>query len=488
MISLYKIRYTDLKKHPCQLVFGYLFIPVCLITFFLPASIIHAAIKRNDDDYYYMVRTSMQNNQHQHFLNLKNNKPFNDFIANDLINSVIISDNIIYGKKLREFIKNETNVKLDYYLDEKEVNITNYENLIIYKEKEGNNFFNLKIKDKSKLNFNISNIKKISEIKKVLNYIKNSIFAKNENSHRITNLECLIMKYLASQNNLYSFPNISVNSDFKSFRDEYEDDENNEASDIIIGLVISLEMTLLSYYLTERMIEEKEKKLNDFLERQGISKKKYSLSWFVTYSLLSLAPFIGFMCFGGYFFVYRYYLFLANLVLYMFDIYSVMYFLYTIIPSLKKGSIIIKIFNFASTLLGAAASLPETKRGIKIVFCMIPNINIYYTVSVMYQISKGKYLRDTNLKTKVKRLSYIETLIFFVAEFIFYNGATLIINSYKRSGLNFCLYLKSFCCKISANNLIENRENLIEENEASNLSNYECHHQNLSIIEQQKKK
>ena len=111
----------------------------------------------------------------------------------------------------------------------------------------------------------------------------------------------------------------------------------------------------------------------------------------MTYCLLSIVPFIGFMCFGGYFFVYRYYLFLINLILYMFDVYSVMYFLYSLIPSLKKGSIIIKIFNFASTLLGAAASLPKTKRGVKIAFCMIPNINIYYTISVMYQISKYKY-------------------------------------------------------------------------------------------------
>ena len=54
-------------------------------------------------------------------------------------------------------------------------------------------------------------------------------------------------------------------------------------------------MTLLSYYFTERMIEEKEKKLHDFLERQGISKNQYIMSWFVTYLILSILPFISFL-------------------------------------------------------------------------------------------------------------------------------------------------------------------------------------------------
>ena len=136
MIPLFKIRYTDLKKHPLNLVLGYSFIPVCLITFFFPASIIHAISERNSNKYYSILRSDIQNNQYHYSLNPKNNRAFNDFITNDLNNSAIIVDNIINGKKLREFIKNKTNVNLNYYLDENEVNISNYENLIITKKKK----------------------------------------------------------------------------------------------------------------------------------------------------------------------------------------------------------------------------------------------------------------------------------------------------------------------------------------------------------------
>jgi hypothetical protein len=51
------------------------------------------------------------------------------------------------------------------------------------------------------------------------------------------------------------------------------------------------------------MIDEKEKKLHDFLERQGISKKKYIMSWFVTYSILSILPFLSFLSVCGFSFL-----------------------------------------------------------------------------------------------------------------------------------------------------------------------------------------
>ena len=479
MITLYKIRYTYLKKNPASFVLGYLFIPICLITFFLPASIINAIIERNRDDYYYTIR---QNNQYTNFFNPNNNGLFNDFISRDLTNSVIIVNNITNGKKLSEFIKNETNINLNYYLEENEKNLKNYENFIIYTENEGEINFDLKIQEKSRFNFNIFNIFKINEFKNVFNYIY-SFILKNKNSDTMSNFQSLIDKYLSSENNLDYFSNITENSEIKSFKKKYN---TGSKGDIYIGFVISLEMTLLSYYLTERMIEEKEKKLNDFLERQGISKRKYSLSWFVTYSLLGILPFVAFMCFGGFFFVWRYHFFLIDLILYMLSIYSVMYFFFTIISSLKKGSTIIKVFNFASTLLGAALSLPKTKRAVKIIFFLIPNINIYYTTGVFYSISDSKYKHYTNLATKIKYISYLETTIFFVVELIFYNCISLFIQSYKKSGLSFCLYLKSFFCKASRNRNYLN-EQLIEGNENNNLIEYETHHQNLSIIEQQKK-
>ena len=483
MITLYKIRYTYLKKNPASFVLGYLFIPIILITFFLPASIIYAIIQRNKPSYYSMIKPK---NHYSNYLN-PNNGYLQDF-KNDLTNSAIIVNNITNGKKLSEFIKSQTNINLNYYLEENAINLKNYENLIIYTENDRKINFDLKIQDKPEFNFKIFNCFKICEFKNAFNYIY-SFISKNKYYSPMANFQSLITKYLSSEKNIDYFTNITENSEIKIFgslgrSDKYK---NNATGDIYIGFIISLEMTLLSYYLTERMIEEKEKKLNDFLERQGISKSKYKLSWFVTYSLLGIIPFIAFMCFGGFFFIWRYHFFLINLVLYMLSVYSVMYFFFTIIPSLKKGSTIIKVFNFASTLLGAALSLRKTKRTVKIIFCFIPNINIYYTVSVFYRISDWKYKHYTNLLTRIKYISYLETTIFYVVELILYNCISLFIQSYKQSGLSFCLFIRSFFCKVSRNRQFQLNEPLTAGNEIGYSGEYETFHQNLSIIEQQKK-
>ena len=289
-------------------------------------------------------------------------------------------------------------------------------------------------------------------------------------------------------NDLDDVPNTVGGSEYKSFNSLKKENFKRQATeDIFIGLVISLEMSILSFYLTERIRDEKELKLIDLLERQGISKIKYILSWVITFFLFTIAPIIGFMCFGGNFFVFRYQYFLINLFLYILSVYSVIIFFLTIIPSLKKGTITINIFNFITVILGASLSAPRTKRFVKLIFCMFPNINIYYTVGVMYIISDGYQQKRTNLNTWVKYISFKESLIFFIVQIIFYNSVSIIIYLYKKLGFKFFLYLRSLCCRNSRNINIESDEHLIEDSVNNNLLNYEVHHQDLTIIEQQNK-
>ena len=141
----------------------------------------------------------------------------------------------------------------------------------------------------------------------------------------------------------------------------------------------------------------------------------------------------------------------------MLSIYSVIYFFYTTISSLKKGSIIIKIYNFVSTILGFVISLPfnraeESAKLIKIFLFLFPQINIYNTSNLLifaydYRSFKYKYL----IEEKLKGITYLECTIFFIAEIIFYSLTALFIQSYKNSGLSFCQYLKSFFTKVSRN-------------------------------------
>ena len=371
MLTLCKIRYMYIRKNLFILAI-YLIIPIIAIIFYLPASIINSKKERKKD---YSMISNIQHNQYNNFLN-------KDFISNDLNNSAIIVNKIENGKKLSEFIKNKTNIKLNYYLEENELNITNYQNFI---EKEGKSNFYLKIKEKT----NFFNIHKIRELKKISNYIY-SFFSYNEDSDIKVYLQSLIGEYLENENIINFAPNITINPEFKSFNslDNKKSISKQTTDDIFIGVVISLEMSFLIHFLTERITEEKEKKLKDLLERLGISKKKYILSWLVTISLFSIEPLVAFMCFGGYYFVYRYPFFLINLILYMLSTYSFICFILVIISSLKIGTTIIKIFNFTTIFLGAALSIPKIGRIVKIIFFIIPNVNIYYTVGVLFTISK----------------------------------------------------------------------------------------------------
>ena len=464
MIPLCKIRYTFLKTHPCSLVLGYLFIPVVLIIIFLPVCIIRSIYVRGQRRY---GDANIQSNQYK------------DFLSNSLSKTAIIVNDIKNGEKLTKFIKQETNIQLNYFIEKSILNSKNYDNFIIYNEKDGKNDFDFKIKEKYSNFLKNFDIKKVKDIFKNLKHLK----CKHEN---LAHFHSLIGKYLASENIIRNSNNITQKLDLKKFDSLNESEGDDEIYDIIIAFVISFEMTLLSFNLTERMVEEREKHLNDFLERQGISKKRYALSWFVTYCILSLLPFISFLCFCGSFMIFQYFFLFINLVLFMLCIFSVMNFFNSIISTLKKGSTIIKLFNFASTIIGCSISVPGGQRNIKLIFGIIPHVNIYYTITTMYTISDSYDFELELFTRKIKGISYLESLMFFCIQLIFYNGLSFFIQSYKSSGLNFCLYLKSFCCNVSRNVNNDINEPLVNDN-TNNILNYEIHHQNLSLIEQQKR-
>ena len=170
-------------------ILAFLVIPIMALVYFVPASITKSKDERRK--HYYLVFNA-QDKQNNNSFNPNNNELFEDFISNDLNNSAIIVNKIENGKKLSEFIKNKTNIKLNYYIGENELNLTNYENFIIYIEKEGKSNFYLKIKDKSMVNLNF-------EFKNIFNYIS-SFFSHNKNYGAVTIFQSLIFKYLENEN------------------------------------------------------------------------------------------------------------------------------------------------------------------------------------------------------------------------------------------------------------------------------------------------
>ena len=473
MISLFKIRYTYLKRHGCGLVLGYILLPATIIIIFLPISIIMGLMNINRRRYSSYGTFISEDNHISNSLYKSDKYSFEDFIANNLENAAILSNLKENGRKLSNFIKNETNIKLDYYTDENELIKNKYTNIIIYNQNDGRNEFQLKIIDKfNNYLFNFNGIYKY--LKSKFNIKTNEIKEK---------FEFLIKKFTSSEK-IDDFSNITIlNAKLGSRRDR-------DYSSTLLGIYLSFEMTLLSYFFTVRMIDEKEKKLHDFLERQGISKKKYIMSWFVTYSILSILPFVSFLCVCGISFLDFFFIGLIDLILYMFSIYSVIYFFYITISSLKKGSIIIKIFNFVSSAAGYGLSITigtNSNRMLKLLLFLIPQINIYNGANLLILAwDNGKY--SELFTEQLKGITYIESVLFFIAEIIFYSCLALFIQSYKKSGLNFCLYLKSFFTYVSRNvDIIQQPLINGQDYEGSNILNYEIHYEELSLLNKQKK-
>ncbi len=253
-----------------------------------------------------------------------------------------------------------------------------------------------------------------------------------------------------------------------------------------LSFVIALQFSLIAYNFNLRMIDEKENKLNILLERQGISKFKYNSSWLITYYSLFSLSIVAFIIFLISYVNFHYSLVIINIIVFSFSIYCVCIFFTTCIKSTKEGATAIKFYNFGSILLGFVIVLPKTSKFTKIVFCFIPQINIYSSLNTIFNLNNFENLTWDLLKIKAAKMSMVEILIMYIVEIIFYLGLSIFIQSFSDSGLNFIQYLTSFFKKVSRK--IESTENnslIINDDEKIS---FETHHQELSPINQELKK
>ena len=250
-----------------------------------------------------------------------------------------------------------------------------------------------------------------------------------------------------------------------------------------ISFILTLQFSLIAYNVNMRMIDEKESKLNILLERQGISKFTYMLSWLFTFLAVFIFSIIAFIFLILGQSTGHIYLFIINLVLFSLSLYSVSVFFTTCIKTTKTGATAIKFYNFGSLFLGFAIVLPKASKGVKVFFEFIPQINFFINYWVTYCLGNFEKLTGDLVVLKTAKMSYIESIIMFVVEIIFYLGLAVIVQSYKDSGLPFMLYVKSFFKKVSRNEDI----NFVKREEINlNIDKYEKQFQELSELNKQK--
>jgi len=219
----------------------------------------------------------------------------------------------------------------------------------------------------------------------------------------------------------------------------------------LLCFIFVLQFSIVNFNINMRMIDEKEAKLDLFLERQGISHTKYMLSWFFVHLILFIATMVAFSVMAAQQSNGHAYLFIINIILFTLSLFSVSVLFTTCCKTVKNGSTAIKFYHFGSIFLGFAIVLPKTVKFSKIFFAFIPQINFYMSYYSTMCLGNFDKLSGDLLSLRAAKMSYIETLIMFFVEIIFNLLIAFIVHSYRRSGLSFCLYLKSCCVNVSRN-------------------------------------
>ena len=208
---------------------------------------------------------------------------------------------------------------------------------------------------------------------------------------------------------------------------------SNESILINICYYIAIQFSLTAYFFNMRMIDEKEKKLTSLLERQGITKKQYLLSWFLSYLLLAIIPTIIFIiCYIGYIFSH-FFLFLLVYILFLLNLFSFIYLFYISISTSKTASIVLKIIYFTPAFLGIIFIYPIFPKIGKILFSLFPFVNLYLSINSINKLVFFNKLSWEKIWLKANGMSFMENLILNLFDIFIYLFLAIFIDKYKHS-------------------------------------------------------
>ena len=491
MLSLINIRIKYLIRNPCLLFWTYLFLPGIILFIIIKGGF----NKETKQNYIIQLKNSPIESGEDYFFNQidsKNNRTIKrnyNSIKNYLYKTSILVNDEIDCIKIQNIIEEEINMKINcsYY----ENNFTSQTTHIIKFEKKNNNYKIIlnerKIDDSTSLLFSKSDLDqdKIIDVFYVNKEIYNGNKFNTEKFEKFWELQSFLAKILIN------LKNIKVNADFKMnlgltpYPDHYRFiDDNGYYIYSFLSFIIALQFSLIGYNFNIRMIDEKENKLNILLERQGISKFKYNVSWLITFYALFLFSIIVFTILLLNSIIFHSFLVIINMIFFSFCIYSVCIFFSITIKTTKDGATAVKFFNFGSILLGFVIVLPKTSKFTKIIFAFIPQINLYLCICSIFNLNNFENLTWDRLWLKAAKMSYMETIIMYIVDMAFYLGLSFFIQSFRDSGLDLYPFIKSFFTKIARN--AEQISSLSIEKDNVKEKHFEIYHQELSDINKRK--
>ena len=477
MKSLLKIRIKFFFRNKCMLIWTYLLIPIIAFIF----SIINLCINRRIILQYQKQDEIRAYNLEQDYLfyYYKNY----DFIYWALYDSVFLVNNETDYDSLPEFIFNQTGINASCYMNKKDINEDysflfelineNGKYRVKYVQKYNSSFLSLNPEDfyKSTDIFYISVLYSYYDY----NYYNYKFFL---------DIQSFFAKYLIyKEKNMYPEIDLKIILGLNTYPNytDFNDYNKDEIPAMCFSSFISFLLSIYAYFFNLEMINEKEKKLDNYLERKGVSKKLSLISWFLIYLIVLIIPIIVTLIFAYTNIIALRFclLFLLNIILFIFDLFSVLLVFYILIPNKKYGFVIIKFFNFISPILGLAISFISNSKAAHVIFSFIPQVNFIICTKTIFKLQIFPYASWEKIWLKANKMSYMECIIMYIIDFILYFGVFIFFFSYQQSNLDFISFLKSIFKKNQ--NEEENKEDNNNNFNQLNIKNISKSYENINV-------
>lgn len=308
MKSLINIRIKYILRHHCLLFWTYLFLPILILI--AAIALLFQKEKMSPIPEFDSASLMDNNSKTINFTNPLLNKGLLGNFEPYWNGTILVVDKDIKDiecDKVLKFFQENANAELNCSNDEN--GITN-ETVNIIKINKKDERYRIDITSRFKNNTEEKNVEGFQPFfkeedldeEKITDLFFTSNVSKIEKYKLFFDLQSLLSGLLININNknntIIKYKEYSIALGYNYYPEHYPFTvKNSTLFCSFCCFVIVLQFSLIAYNFNMRIIDEKESKLNILLERQGISKFKYNLSWLITFFALFSFSILAFMIF-----------------------------------------------------------------------------------------------------------------------------------------------------------------------------------------------
>ena len=161
---------------------------------------------------------------------------------------------------------------------------------------------------------------------------------------------------------------------------------------MLICYIVGMQFSFIFLSFSIQMLEEKDLKLEQLLERQGIGIIKYISSWFINFIFVGFLANIACILGGSQILQNFLGLFFIDLILYNLSQFSLLYFIVNISTNKKSGIILVNLLCFGSFVVGLVLNQGSSHRLTLLLFNLFPNTNIFTSIKCIVKLQRlGRY-------------------------------------------------------------------------------------------------